>query len=435
MQSSGTAVPDEVSGGQPATASGVSWTGNEANFSGTAGSQVATAGPVADTTGSFTVTAWALLNTSTGGTQAVVSQAAGTNNGFTLRYNPATGNWEFARPLTDTTGASSAVAGSGANATAATGAWTFLAGTYNANTGTMTLYVNGVAAGTATDVTPVAAHGALTVGSAKVNGAQGEWFDGQADTVQVYPRVLSQSEVDQLNSSDGDITTGALTTTWTRDQRGLPTSMTNPDGDVTSYSYDEAGQLAVTTGPPVTAQTYGNSVVTARPVTMTGYDTFGDNAEDRDPNGNVTKYAYDADGQQVSTTLPPYTPPGGSPVTAVDTTAYDADGRVTSVTDGLSNTTRYGYDQLGDQVKETAPDGSVTTAAYDTENEPLSVTGPTGAVTDSTYDYMGRRVTSTRVERDTSAGTAAYTTTYAYGDTGGDEAGGGWLLKQASPAG
>jgi hypothetical protein len=56
-------------------------------------------------------------------------------------------------------------------------------------------------------------------------------------------------------------------------------------------------------------------------------------------------------------------------------------------------------------------------------------------VTDSTYDYMGRRVTSTRVERDTSAGTAAYTTTYAYGDTGGDEAGGGWLLKQASPAG
>jgi RHS repeat-associated protein len=168
---------------------------------------------------------------------------------------------------------------------------------------------------------------------------------------------------------------------------------------------------------------------------MTGYDTFGDNAEDRDPNGNVTKYAYDADGQQVSTTLPPYTPPGGSPVTAVDTTAYDADGRVTSVTDGLSNTTRYGYDQLGDQVKETAPDGSVTTAAYDTENEPLSVTGPTGAVTDSTYDYMGRRVTSTQVERDTSAGTAAYTTTYAYGDTGGDEAGGGWLLKQASPAG
>ena len=201
MQSSGTAVPDEIAGGQPATASGVSWTGDEANFSGTAGSQVATAGPVADTTGSFTVTAWALLSTSTGGKQAVVSQAAGTNSGFTLQYDPSSGNWEFARSLADTTGASSAVAGSGANAAAATGAWTFLVGTYNANTGTMTLYVNGVAAGTATDATPVAAHGALTVGSAKVNGAQGEWFDGQADTVQVYPRALSAAEVNQLSSS------------------------------------------------------------------------------------------------------------------------------------------------------------------------------------------------------------------------------------------
>lgn len=78
----------------------------------------------------------------------MVSQAAGTSNGFTLQYDPATGDWEFARPLTDTASPQVAVAGSGPNATAATGAWTFLAGTYDANTGTMTLYVNGVAAGT-----------------------------------------------------------------------------------------------------------------------------------------------------------------------------------------------------------------------------------------------------------------------------------------------
>ena len=62
----------------------------------------------------------------------------------------------------------------------------------------MTLYVNGTAAGTATDTAPVAAHGAFTVGSAKVNGAQGEWFDGQAADVQVYPRALSAAEVGHL---------------------------------------------------------------------------------------------------------------------------------------------------------------------------------------------------------------------------------------------
>jgi RHS repeat-associated protein len=211
--------------------------------------------------------------------------------------------------------------------------------------------------------------------------------------------------------------------------------MTNPDGNVTNYSYDEAGQLAVTTGPPVTARTYGNPVVTARPVTTVGYDTFGDNAEDKDPNGNVTTTAYDADGRPVSKTLPPYTPPGGSPVTAVDTTGYDGDGRVTAVSDGLNNTTRYAYDQLGDKVTVTAPDNSVTTTAYDAEGEPLSVTGPTGAVISSTYDYLGRRATSTQVERSTGSGTAAYTTAYAYGDAGGRTGGGGWLTRQTSSAG
>ena len=56
----------------------------------------------------------------------------------------------------------------------------------------------------------------------------------------------------------------------------------------------------------------------------------------------------------------------------------------------LDNTTKYGYDQLGNRVTATAPDNSVTTTAYDADGEPLSVTGPTGAVTDSTYDYLGR---------------------------------------------
>ncbi len=136
----------------------------------------------------------------------------------------------------------------------------------------------------------------------------------------------------------------------------------------------------------------------------------------------------------MSETLPPYTPPGGSPVTAVDTTAYDGDGRVTSVTDGLNNTTRYGYDQLGDQVTVTAPDSSVTTTAYDTDGEPMSVTGPTGAVTDSTYDYLGRLSTSTQVER-TPGRAPPRTPRTTPTATGPATGGGGWLSQQASPDG
>jgi YD repeat-containing protein len=426
-QSSGTAVPDQVSGGQPATAAGVTWNGDGGVFAGAPGSQVATAGPVVDTTGSFTVAAWVdLAAAGAGGSQAVASQSAGTASGFTLGYDAGTGDWQFARPLTDT--ASPSLASAESSAPAAAGTWTFLAGSFDAGTGAMTLYVNGTAAGTATDATPIAARGAFTVGSAKTAGAQGDWLDGQACDAQAYPRALTAAQVSQLNATGGgDITTGALTTTWTRDERGLPTSTTGPDGAVTSYSYDQAAQLAVTTGPPVTAQVYGGPTVTARPVTTNGYDTFGDTAETKDPDGNVTTHGYDADSRQASETLPAYTPPGGSSaITPVDATAYDGDGNVTSTTDGLNYTTRYTYDQLGHQVTKTAPDNSVTATAYDADGEPSSVTDPTGAVTDSTYDFMGRVETSTQVERYSGGGTVPYITNYSY-------SAGGWLSQETSP--
>ena len=430
-QSSGTAVPDSVSGGQPATASGVTWGSGAATFSGTAGSQVATSGPVVDTTGSFTVSAWVNLAGNTSNDQTAVSQDAGTDAGFYLKYYPGSGTWDFMRPLTDTANPSNANAFSAAPAV--TGTWTLLTGTYDANTGTMTLYVNGAASGTGTDSSPVAAHGPLVIGRAKWDGSAGGWFDGQVTDVQVYPRALSAGQVSALyglGQSGADVTTNALTTKWTRDQRGLPTSMTDPDGAVTNYSYDEDGLPAVTTDPPVTAQAYGSPVVTARPVTMTGYDTFGEATETEDANGNVTTSGYDADGRPVAQTLPPYTPPGGSPITAVSTTVYDGNGLVTSETDALGNITRYGYDQLGDQVTATAPDNSVTTTAYDAKGEPLSVTGPTGAQAQATWDYVGRKLTATQLERYTGSGTAPYTTSYTYDDNAG-----GFLSQVASPDG
>jgi RHS repeat-associated protein len=429
-QSSGTQVTDGISGGQRATASGVTWDGSEATFSGAEGQGITTNGPVVDTTGSYTVSAWVNLTGDTSDQQIMVSQSAGTDAGFYLKYDSDSGDWQFAQPSTDTDNPGGGSVES--TSPAAKGTWTFLTGTYNVNTGTVTLYVNGTAVGTATSSTPIASHGPLLIGAGKFDGTIGSWFDGQIADVQVYPRALAASEVSSLYSlPSGYLTSGKLTTSWTLDQRGLPTSMTDPDGNVTEYSYDAAGQLTERLDPPVTSQTYGGSPATARPEATTGYDTFGDTTEAEDPDGNVTTYGYDADGQQVSRTLPPYTPPdGSSAITAVDTTAYDGDGQVTSTTDALDNTTKYGYDQLGDRVTVTAPDGSVTTTAYDADGEPLSVTGPTGAQTQSTWDYMGRQLTSTQVERSTGSGTVPYTADSSY-----DDADGGWLSEETSPDG
>ena len=171
----------------------------------------------------------------------------------------------------------------------------------------------------------------------------------------------------------------------------------------------------------------------ARPVTTTGYDTFGEAAEAQDPDGDVTSYAYDADGRQVTQTLPGYTQPGGSsPVNGTSTTTYNALGQVTAQEDADGNTTRYSYDQLGDRTGQTDPGGGVTTASYDADGEQLSQTGPTGAQTTGTYDYLGRQVTATSVERYPAA--ASYTTVTSYAATPADPSG-TWKSLVTSPDG
>jgi RHS repeat-associated protein len=424
-QTSGTTVPDASGTGHQATATGVSWSGGAASFAGASGQQIATSGPVLDTTGSYSVSAWVNLS-STSGWQTIVGQDGSTNSGFNLQLDSTTGHWNFAHNNTDSQSTAITRAESASAATA--GTWTHLVGIYDNSSGTLTLYVNGQSSGSATTTTtPWHATGPLTIGRGLWDGAPADLVNGQVSDVQVYQRVLSASEISALykGGRDGGANpANQLTTSWALDQRGLPTSMTDPNMNVTHYAYDEAGRQAVTTDPTVTTQVYGGSAAPTAPVTMTGYDTFGNPVENSDANGNVTTTGYDAAGRAVSVTAPPYTPPGGSQITPVSTKTYNSLGQVTAETDPLGNKATYTYDQLSDVATTTAPDAGVTHYTYDTNGDQLSVTGPTGAVTQSTYDYLGRKLTSTQIERSPSA--ASYTTSYTYGN-------GGWLSSQTSP--
>ncbi len=219
-----------------------------------------------------------------------------------------------------------------------------------------------------------------------------------------------------------------LTTSWALDQRGLPTAMTDPRGNTTYDTYDESGRLSVTTAPTVDTEVGGGAPVATRPVTMIGYDTFGEQVEASDPVGNTTTYGYDAAGRLVSTTLPSYTPPGSStPITAVARKAYDRLGQVVTETDPLGHDTTYTYDQLGRTATVTAPNTGVTHYTYDLNADLLSITDPTGAQTQATYDWLGRKLTATQVVRQPSP--AAYTATYAY------TAPAGWLTSTTTPDG
>jgi YD repeat-containing protein len=150
--------------------------------------------------------------------------------------------------------------------------------------------------------------------------------------------------------------TATLLTTTSRDERGLPMSTVDPRGTVTgatpaafttNYAYDALGRATTVTAPPVSAESNGQAAITVSPAATTGYNTYGELVDTRDPGSNVTHTDYDPAGRPTGTTLPAYTPPGGTaPITATTRTGYDAAGRVSSTTDARGNVTTYGYGGL-----------------------------------------------------------------------------------------
>lgn len=221
-----------------------------------------------------------------------------------------------------------------------------------------------------------------------------------------------------------------LVTTQTYDQRGLLTSSTDPRGNApgataadftTVYTNDEAGRLVQVTAPVVNAESNGGTPQQIHPISLYGYDTFGDQTSVDDPDGDITTYTYDSDSEQVAVSDAAYTPPGSATsLTPTTTAVYDADGRLATSTDADNHTTHYTYDQFGDiaQLQEPAVGGTTPTShvTYDADGEPLSTTDPTGAVVQSTYDDLGRQVTSSAVVRQPT--TTTDTTTFGYDAAG-----------------
>uniref|UniRef100_UPI0004859709 polymorphic toxin-type HINT domain-containing protein n=1 Tax=Hamadaea tsunoensis TaxID=53368 RepID=UPI0004859709 len=247
--------------------------------------------------------------------------------------------------------------------------------------------------------------------------------------VQVYQRAITAAEASTLYGNGlagrplGD---SYNTTTYTYDQRGLQLSETDPLGNRADYAYDENDNLVITTGPAVNVETNGGTPVSARPVTITGFDTFGDEVEVQDASGQVTRMSRDASGRLVKSQQPSYTPPGSStPITPTASATYDGSGQLLTQTDQLGKTTTYVYDQLGRTAKVTLPNGGVVRNVYDLDDNLLQTTNAVGAYSQATYDFVGRTTSETQTERSTGQ---AFTTQYAYAPSG-------YLQKVTQPSG
>lgn len=185
-EGTGTTAHD-TAGVHDATVTG-SWvpgvSGTALQFDGS-GQYAQTGGPVLDTTGNYSVSAWVRLDR-TGSWATAVSQDGAPSSGFYLQYSAADNRLAFS---TSSGRALSDVAPQA-------GRWYHLVGVHDADAGTYVLYVDGVAqAKTWSQPTGEVAPGPLAIGRAVSGGRQSDFWPGSVDDVVVWNRVLTAAEV------------------------------------------------------------------------------------------------------------------------------------------------------------------------------------------------------------------------------------------------
>ncbi|MFI2781060.1 LamG-like jellyroll fold domain-containing protein [Streptomyces sp. ALB3] len=172
---------------------GTSWTagvrGSALKFDGE-GQYAQTDGPVVDTTGDYTVSAWASLDALPGNYATVVSQdGRRQENPFYLQYGQ--GGFAFSTP-----GAHRARL----ELKPELGRWYHLVGVRSGDE--IKLYVDGELASTAAAGSADVSTGALSVGRAKWSGAHTDFWNGSVDQVKVYDKALTDQEVTALHDGE-----------------------------------------------------------------------------------------------------------------------------------------------------------------------------------------------------------------------------------------
>ncbi|MFD4524188.1 LamG-like jellyroll fold domain-containing protein [Streptomyces sp. NPDC058470] len=182
----------------------------------------ATAESVVNTKSSFTVSAWAYL-TDSSAFRTVLAETGSDGSGFSLYYSPGVQRWVFlwnwyengVRKI------------QGVNATAAgvpLNTWTQLAGSYDSENRTISLYVNGrqqgvpVALPSTSDAT--VADGSLQFGRvAYTPGTYVNYWRGRVDEVEVWQRLLGDGEIAEVaRLLEADDTAGVeLVAAWEPD--------------------------------------------------------------------------------------------------------------------------------------------------------------------------------------------------------------------------
>ena len=242
-------------------------------------------------------------------------------------------------------------------------------------------------------------------------------------TSYAYP---SPSQVVETKSISASVSS-ALTTTWDGYGRKSQVSQSDPAGDdVATYSYDGDNRLQCTSNPQRTgsAPTNGSTCISYdaldRPTLITQPDNnriqvaySGNQATVTDENGHQKRYQYDAFHDLTAIWEPNAS---GSP--SWETTyAYDAAGRVLNITqigDGSSAARQrtFQYDSLGRLIKESTPEAGTTNfTVYDNNGNLKSKTDARNITTTYTYDELSRMTAKSSTDGSVSSASYSYDNT------------------------
>ncbi|WCD94331.1 PA14 domain-containing protein [Streptomyces sp. HUAS 31] len=195
-EGTGTTAKDDGPNTKPLTLStGTTWTpgvsGSALKFDGN-GQYAETDGPVLDTTGSYSVSAWVRLDELPGNYATAVSQDTRRQTSpFYLQYGQ--GAFAFSTP-----GESRARLVT----TPEKGRWYHLVGVRDSADNTIKLYVDGKPAATATGGAAYPSTGSLSVGRAQWGGNAVDFWNGAVDEVHAYDKALTAEEVNTLYTDE-----------------------------------------------------------------------------------------------------------------------------------------------------------------------------------------------------------------------------------------
>jgi RHS repeat-associated protein len=202
-------------------------------------------------------------------------------------------------------------------------------------------------------------------------------------------------------------------TKWTYDSTHDVETVTTPKGETTTIKREAHGNPETISrpAPGKTTQTttckyavHGELESVEDPLKRVwryGYDSKGNRTSETNPEGNMRTWEYDEDSQEAATIGPRGNVPGSKPAEFTTKIERDSQGRPLKITDPLTHTTKYTYD--GDGNVETTTDGNArkTTYTYNADNQPIKVKEPNGTVTETEYDGAGQVIGQTDGTKNT----------------------------------